>query len=79
MAMLLEPDVIVMDFVLPKVDGISATEAIVQALPNTRVVGFTNHSESAVEDGFKNAGAIAVFQKDDVPRMAHYLLSVCRS
>ncbi len=43
-ALELQPDVVVMDIGLPRLDGIAATAEIKKALPNVRVVMLTSHT-----------------------------------
>ena len=43
----LQPDVVVMDLMMPKIDGAEATRQIVEALPETKVVILTSYGTSA--------------------------------
>lgn len=43
-ALQLQPDLVVMDIGLPRLDGIAATQQIKAALPNTHVVMLTSHT-----------------------------------
>ena len=43
----LKPDVVVMDLMMPKIDGAEATRQIVEALPDTKVVILTSYGTSA--------------------------------
>ena len=43
----LKPDVVVMDLMMPKIDGAEATRQIVEALPETKVVILTSYGTSA--------------------------------
>ena len=62
-----EPDVVLMDISMPKVDGISATREIKDLLPQTAVVILTGHEEDEhVFEGIK-AGAQGYLLKDSEP------------
>src|SRR5918992_1233059 len=62
-----EPDVVLMDISMPKMDGISATREIKALLPQTAVVILTGHEEDEhVFDGIK-AGAQGYLLKDSEP------------
>jgi DNA-binding NarL/FixJ family response regulator len=59
-----EPDVVLMDISMPKMDGISATREIKDLLPQTAVVILTGHEEDEhVFEGIK-AGAQGYLLKD---------------
>jgi len=62
-----EPDVVLMDISMPKLDGISATREIKALLPQTAVVILTGHEEDEhVFEGIK-AGAQGYLLKDSQP------------
>ena len=62
-----EPDVVLMDISMPKMDGISATREIKDLLPQTAVVILTGHEEDEhVFEGIK-AGAQDYLLKDSEP------------
>jgi DNA-binding NarL/FixJ family response regulator len=62
-----EPDVVLMDISMPKMDGISATREIKALLPRTAVVILTGHEEDEhVFEGIK-AGAQGYLLKDSEP------------
>ncbi|HUC79458.1 MAG TPA: response regulator transcription factor [Flavisolibacter sp.] len=44
-AVVYKPDVILMDIDMPVMDGIAATKAVLQPLPNTGVIGFSMSTE----------------------------------
>lgn len=68
----LQPDVVLMDLVLPGMDGAATTEAILQENPDVRVVVLTSfHEVSMVERALK-AGVISYILKDvDADELAH--------
>jgi NarL family two-component system response regulator LiaR len=60
----LRPDVVLMDLLMPGLDGIAATQAIKQELPDTEVVALTSVLEDASVVGAMRAGAIGYLLKD---------------
>src|SRR5436853_859789 len=60
----LKPDVVVMDLLMPVMDGIAATAAIRRELPDTEVLALTSVLEDASVVGAVRAGAIGYLLKD---------------
>src|SRR6059036_3373809 len=60
----LQPDVVLMDLLMPRVDGIAATQEIRRALPDTEVLALTSVLEDASVVGAVRAGAIGYLLKD---------------
>lgn len=60
----LRPDVVVMDLLMPVMDGIEATAAIRRELPDTEVLALTSVLEDASVVGAVRAGAIGYLLKD---------------
>ena len=64
LARLLEPDIVLMDLVMPVMDGITATARIRRELPDTEVLALTSVLEDASVVGAVRAGAIGYLLKD---------------
>jgi DNA-binding NarL/FixJ family response regulator len=60
----LEPDVVLMDLLMPVMDGIEATEAIRKELPEVEVIALTSVLEDTSVTGAVRAGAIGYLLKD---------------
>ncbi len=60
----LRPDVVLMDLLMPVMDGIAATSAIRDELPETEVIALTSVLESDSVVGAVKAGAIGYLLKD---------------
>src|SRR5438045_7799748 len=60
----LRPDVVLMDLLMPVMDGVAATVAIRRELPETEVVALTSVLESEAVVGAVRAGAIGYLLKD---------------
>lgn len=60
----LQPDVILMDLLMPVMDGITATAAIRRQLPDTQVVALTSVLEDGSVGDAVRAGAIGYLLKD---------------
>jgi len=64
LALQLRPDVVLMDLLMPVMDGIRATAAIRRQAPDTEVVALTSVLEDAVVVDAVRAGAIGYLLKD---------------
>ncbi len=60
----LEPDVVLMDMVMPDMDGAAATEAILQQNPATQVIALTSFQEEDLIERALRAGAISYLLKN---------------
>jgi len=58
------PDVVLMDYRMPGMDGIQATTQVVEALPGVAVVALTASADAAERVALVEAGAVACLTKD---------------
>lgn len=70
-----EPDVILMDYRLPGMDGVEATAAVREACPDVAVVCLTASANLREMDALREAGAVSCLTKDreldDIVRAIH--------
>jgi DNA-binding NarL/FixJ family response regulator len=80
LAGLLRPDVVVMDVEMGDMDGLTATQHLVSAMPEVAVVMLTIHSGVEVQRQAMAAGAVALVEKrggagallDEIRRVTQY-------
>lgn len=60
----LQPDVILMDLLMPKMDGIAATKAIHERWPKVRIIALTSFKEREYVEGVLKAGATSYLLKN---------------
>jgi DNA-binding NarL/FixJ family response regulator len=61
----LRPDVVLMDYRLPGMDGVEATAAVIAAYPGAAVIGLTASANVRERQALSDAGAIECLSKDD--------------
>jgi DNA-binding NarL/FixJ family response regulator len=71
----LTPDVVVMDWSMPGMNGVETTAELLRTRPELCVIGFTSTDDRRVREAFIEAGASAVFAKDDAMALRDYLLA----
>jgi two-component system, NarL family, response regulator DesR len=59
------PDVVLMDYRLPGLDGVQATAQLLEACPEVAVVGLTASANLREVDALFEAGAVACLTKDE--------------
>lgn len=64
LAQRLDPDVVVMDINMPKMDGIEATQQIKANQPTTVIIGLSVNLSADTEQKMKAAGAVAYLTKE---------------
>jgi NarL family two-component system response regulator LiaR len=60
----IQPDVILMDMVMPDMDGVAATGAIRQKFPEVQIIALTSFKEGEMIKNALEAGAIGYLLKD---------------
>jgi NarL family two-component system response regulator LiaR len=63
----IQPDVVLMDLVMPGMDGVSATRAIRQRHKSTQIIALTSFGEEELVRGALEAGAVGYLLKDVSP------------
>src|SRR5512143_425190 len=59
-----KPDVILMDLMMPVMDGIAATRAILADYPEIKIIAMTSFEEEELVQGVLSAGAISYLLKN---------------
>jgi CheY-like chemotaxis protein len=59
----LQPQVVIMDVSMPRLDGMAATRQIAARWPQIKVIGLTMHSDEASHQAMRAAGAAACLAK----------------
>ena len=67
------PDLVVMDWSMPGMDGVQTTARIRANHPRVRIVGWTSTDDPVVHRAFTDAGAEAVFVKERVGALLRLL------
>jgi two-component system, NarL family, response regulator LiaR len=71
-----QPDVVLMDLMMPGTDGISATREIKQRYPKVKVIALTSFADQAMVQGALHAGAVSYLQKNvSAAELAHAVRS----
>ncbi len=78
MVSLHKPDVVLMDLMMPGMDGVAATREIHKKYPQVRVIALTSFSEQNMVNGALQAGAIGYLQKNvTAAELANAIRSAC--
>jgi DNA-binding NarL/FixJ family response regulator len=73
------PDVVLMDLLLPGMDGVAATAALRQRHPGIEVVAMTSSTQAAMVHGALQAGAAGYLLKDaEADEVAAAIRAACR-
>ncbi len=63
----LEPDVVLMDVSMPRLNGIDATRQIVAERPGARIIGLSMHEDETIAASMREAGAVDFVTKAGGP------------
>ena len=72
----LKPDVVIMDVVMPRLNGVEATRRITREFPSIKVIALSLHGDNGFRRAMLDAGASIYLLKDNV---GHELPRVLRS
>jgi NarL family two-component system response regulator LiaR len=68
------PDIVLMDLVMPEMDGIEATHQVLEVSPTTKVIVLTSFAEDELVFPAIEAGAIGYLLKDVDPQDLHHAI-----
>ena len=58
-----QPNIVIMDIRMPRMDGVAATREIKLRYPQVKVIGLTEYAQGYNADALQRAGALAVYHK----------------
>jgi CheY-like chemotaxis protein len=74
-----EPDVIVMDYKMPEMDGLSAARSIKEARPSQAIILYTAYMDSQLEAEAKAAGvALCIGKVEGLNQLERHITELCR-
>lgn len=74
-----DPNVIVMDYKMPGMDGLSAARAIREARPSQAIILYTAYLDSELEAQAKEAGvAVCIGKVEGLNQLERHITELCR-
>jgi CheY-like chemotaxis protein len=71
-----QPDWVLMDLMMPEVDGIEATRLIKSSYPLAKIIIVTSHESLAMREAAQSAGACGYILKDNLLDLPQLLMAV---
>ena len=69
----LQPDIVIMDIQMPRLNGIEATKQITSRIPQSIVIGFSTYADAMTHRAMKEAGSVALVPKEEVFNLPHVI------
>jgi DNA-binding NarL/FixJ family response regulator len=76
---LYRPHVVLMDFYMPRMNGIEAARIMKESWREIAIIGISTSFDRYITDAFLKAGASAVVPKDEVDRLCFTINEIVRS
>ncbi|MGI8774969.1 MAG: response regulator transcription factor [Actinomycetota bacterium] len=74
------PDVIVMDYKMPEMDGLTAARTIKKSAPTQAIILYTAYIDAELEEEAKQAGvAITVGKIEGLNQLERHITELCRN
>lgn len=76
----LHPDVVLMDLIMPEMDGITATTIIRREFPQTQVIALTSFQDDESMQSMMDAGAAGYLLKNaSIDELAEAIVTACKA
>jgi DNA-binding NarL/FixJ family response regulator len=76
---LYRPHIVLMDFHMPRMNGIEAARIMKESWQEIAIIGISTSSDTYITDAFLKAGASAVVLKDQVSHLYSTINAIVRS